>query len=218
MGSVGNNQIYSDVDSRTTPMSDEDKKQVSSDFGTSYFQTSNSFTINEILRNTDNDDNLLQNLREEYTFTKADKVYETIQAMDRNMQPLNDSIKVVRLADMDYITSVLQACGVDISVNAFGEMRYSDVVNSINDIKNNVIGATIYEKGYMSTTYNTSLSDSAFTGRPVKLEMDVPKGAKAMFSPTGEESELVVARNSGYTVNDIRLENGDIVLSVKVLR
>ena len=218
MGSVGNNQIYSDVDSRTTPISDNDKKQIAGDWDTRYFQSSNAFTINEILRGTGSDDELLQNLREEYTFTKADKVYETIQVMDRNMQPLNDSIKVVRLADMDYITSVLQACGVNIPVNAFDEMRYSDVVNSINDIKNNVIGATIYEKGYMSTTYNTSLSDSEFKDRPVRLEMDVPKGAKAMFSPTGEESELVVARNSGYTVNDIRLENGDIVLSVKVLK
>ena len=207
------------MDSRTTQMSEEDKRQVGGgDWENRYFQSSNAFDINEALRVVARDGGderaeLEKRLRRIKSDADVQETLKTIDAMDRNMKPLNKNIRVVRLADNEYLHAVLNACGVNTN-GIWGKLRDAD---TLANIKSKIVGAKIFEHGYMSTTYNLSLDDSAFRGRPVKLDMDVSKGTKAMFSPTNDESEMVLARKSGYTIKDVYTDkDGYLVLSVKV--
>ena len=72
----------------------------------------------------------------------------------------------------------------------------------------------------MSSTYNFSLDDSAFTGRRIALDFNVPQGTHGMFSPTGEESEFVFARNTKYEFTNVAWDNENrrLVLSVNIVR
>lgn len=202
------NDYYSDVDSRTTYMSDKDREQVggSSNWESRYFQSSNSFRLNRALREgaMEGDESVQDSLKA-YFGRNWEKQLKTVEAMDRNMRPLNKDINVVRLADEGYLASILKSFNIDNAIKERlidgagswgGSFRQSDVDELNRYLRNNDV--VITEPSYMSTTYNTSLSDSAFSRRMVKLELSVKAGRKAMFSPTGEESEMVLARNTSH--------------------
>jgi predicted RNA-binding protein associated with RNAse of E/G family len=53
------------------------------------------------------------------------------------------------------------------------------------------------------------LKDSAFKSRRVALDIEAPKGTMGMFSPTRQEAEFVLARNSGYHITNIRFDQKD---------
>lgn len=203
---------YSDVDSRTTPMSDRDKDIISTGVRR-YFQSSYSFQINSELRRAADEDNpnasIFNNL--------------TVQTMDKVMKPTNKDMDVVRLADGNYLTKVLKNAGItdsallgklDDAASGWGRFTQSDV-NIINDALQNTV---INENAFMSTTYNKSLSDSAFTRRKVKIAIKVNAGTKGVFSPTGKESEFVLDRKTGYAVHSVTLgDDGRLVFNAETI-
>ena len=121
MGSTGKSGtgVVSNVDTRHTPMSAEDVKQVSGDWSTGYFQTANAFDINHILRTVEeNGTSLKQELEDFYGGIRAANVQKTIDAMDRNMRPIDKDMKVVRMAGRNYADTLFKSLGVDSSVLA----------------------------------------------------------------------------------------------------
>ena len=207
---------YSYVDQRLTPMSDEDKKWLNgwgNQYG--YFQTSESWRINKAIRDSAQFGIPLQEAignyhpgwdldSDETRNAKIDKVMKTIRTMDKNMKPLDDDIKVVRMTTGKWLLSMLKSFGLatpDLDTVTPDMLHYivRKRMDKINDfLQNN--DATYYDQTFQSATYNLSLSDSAFSNRPVRIEYVGTKGTKAMFSPTGEESEIVFDRKSGLDI------------------
>ena len=183
---------YSDVDSRTTPMPEEDITQVTEGWAP-YFQSSNSFRINEVLRNMEDG----QSLEDAFT-GRNEKNLATVQAMDRNMLPLNKDIQVARMAAEEYLSNLMLGAGF-----TYSEMR--DAINGdqsvIDRMNAKLAGTKITEKQLMSTSYETNEFDWAFRNRPLKMNIDVKAGTHAMFNPTRSddtESEMVLARGTEH--------------------
>ena len=219
-----NSDDFSDVDSHTTKMSDEDRKIVDSNYNSNgYFQTWNAFEINEALRYAhDNNVSIEDGITK--TGDNVEKQMQTIDAMDRNMKPTNKDMNVIRLADSNYLNRVLSGAVQSGVLNQDVADRLEDFAkgfkgkisdSDLSALKSALVGGTIHENAYASCTYNLSLKDSAFTGRKIKLDMDVKAGTKGMFSPTGRESEFVLDRHSGYDVSDVYIgEDGRLVIKV----
>lgn len=96
-------QGISDVSKRYTYMTDEDAKILTNkSFG--YFQTGNSWDINECLRGEK---------------IMTEKRLETIEVLDKNMRPINKEMVVVRMADRDYTESL----GVDLTIDSIESIK-----------------------------------------------------------------------------------------------
>ena len=87
-------------------------------------------------------------------------------------------------------------------------------------------GATITERGYMSTTKDAEIAAEwgGFTGseKPIVLRLDVPASAHGrdleMFEVEGaEQGEVLLARGQRYHVSRIVGENGKIVIHAEIL-
>lgn len=216
MGSTGRSSGYSDVENRTTNISAEDIAQITKHgYATGYFQTWNAFDINQALRISANEGIPLEEAITRVEGNSWDTpelradTLKTIQTMDANMQRTNADMNVVRMADHNYLASIMTKTGVPEDVQTrlldaaggWAKFRESDV----QILRDHIVNNTIHENAFMSTTYNTTLSDSAFSGRSIKLDMNVTRGTKGMFSPTGRESEFVIDRHVGYDVSDITI-------------
>ena len=219
--------VYSNVDSHYTPMSDEDREIVAggSNWSTRYFQSSTSFEINDALRTIAETGESLPNALIDAGVWESDvaDVVETINTMDRNMRPIDKSMNVVRLVDDDYTDKVLGSLGVSNEVlREIGNIRWSGRFpdSAIKEISDKIIGARVTESGFMSSTYNLSLDDSAFGMRGVKLDFDVPKNTNGMFSPTSSESEFVFARGTKYEFTNVSFDPNDrrLILKVKIVK
>jgi len=225
-GTGNSEEIYSDVDTRTTPMSDEDIKQVSDDWSTAYFQTGNAFAINDALRK-----NAKDGISIEETLRKRGRDDEeiqgslkTIETMDRNMRPTNKEMKLLRLTDKSYIRDIFANANVSSKVaTAVDNIRISGNLGAnqeeyLKELNSKLSGLRIKEHGYMSCTYNLSLSDAVFMSRHIALDITAPQGTRGMFSPTGHESEFVGARGSTYDITGVRFDNKlhKLVLEVRM--
>ena len=120
------------------------------------------------------------------------KTQKVVDAMDRNMRPLNNDIDSVRWTDMDAIRSNL------------GMPRHATMQDIVNRLQNgDVVGR---KTDYTSSSWDPSQNAVAGqAGRFVKVEMHYKAGAMAQFSPTRKEGEMVGARDK-----DQRFANGRI--------
>lgn len=209
--------VYSEVDSRHTPITTEDYDTLTgggSGWGNGYFQTSNSFIINKAIRRSEKERlPLSMTLVQEYenygysaseAEQKKDKALKVVEAMDRSMKPLDKDIPVARFTTNKWLRTALQKMGVYdpawATVSTFSLHDFvRDKIDQINDVlsKNTV---TYYDQAFNSATYNLSFSDSAFLGRPVRIEYIGTKGTNVVFSPTDDESEVVFDRKAGLQI------------------
>lgn len=195
---------YSDVDNRKTPMSEEDARQVTEIMP--YFQSSNSFTINRILREMDDDATL------ESAFTGWwERNLKTVEAMDRNMLPLNKDIQVARMAADEFYENMMRGGGFserDIDRAKWGDQAVIDRMNA------KLAGTVVTEKQFLSTSWDTHKFDSAFIDRPLKVNFTAKAGTHAMFNPTkiewDNESEMVLARGGSYKFLKFYYEDGKL--------
>jgi len=199
---------YSDVDNRKTPMPEEDITQVTEGWAP-YFQSSNSFRINEVLRNMEDG----QSLEDAFT-GRHEKNLATVLAMDRNMLPLNKDIQVARMAAEEYLSNIMLGAGFtyrDVQAAIDGDQS---VINKMNA---KLAGTIIKEKQFMSTSHKTNEFDWAFRDRPLKMNINANAGTHAMFNPTrsdDNESEMVFARGTGHKLLKFYYEHD--LLQVKV--
>lgn len=108
---------------------------------------------------------------------------KVVDAMDRNMRPLNKDITTMRWTDMTAIRSNL------------GMSRNS----SMQDIVNRLRGGDItgIKSDFTSSSWDPKANALAGeAGRFVRVNMHYKKGAMAQFSPTRKEGEMVGARNT----------------------
>lgn len=147
-----------------------------------YYNTGDYYNINTELRD-------LANGNRSRLTPQTQKV---VDAMDRNMRPLNNDINTVRWTDMNAIRSNL------------GMPKNATMQDIVNRLQNgDVVGR---KSDYTSSSYDPSQNAVAGqAGRFVKVEMKYKAGAMAQFSPTRKEGEMVGARDK-----DQRFSNGRI--------
>ena len=217
MGSTGTkgDGVYSHVDTRTTPMSAEDIKQVSGDWSTGYFQTGTSFGINKSLRRVAEEGVSLDKALDDRFGRDVNEIKKTIEAMDRNMHPIDKDMKLVRLVDSNYTDKLFKSLGVSDEIRkAVNNMTLRGSLGAeqdkyLSELKEKLVGAHVQEPSYMSCSHDLQLKGSAFKSRRVALDIEAPKGTMGMFSPTRQEAEFVLARNSGYHITNIRFDQKD---------
>lgn len=148
-----------------------------------YFQTGYYSNVNSELRD-------LANNRRQSLTPQTQKV---VDAMDRNMRPLNGSMDTVRWTD----TRAL-ADNIGLPVNAsskqiINRLTQGDVVSTKSD--------------YTSSSWNPA--DNAVAGnagRYVKMDYHYAPGAKVAFSPTRKEGEVVGARDTAQRYSNARTQ------------
>ena len=147
-----------------------------------YYQTSDYANINGELRD------LGDGTRKALT----PKTQKVVDAMDRNMRPLNDKIDTVRWTDQTAIAANLGMKGAT-RQQIINRLAQSDAVKVKSD--------------YTSSSWDPKQNAVAGSaGRNVRLDMHYAKGAMVQFSPTRKEGEMVGARNVPQRYANARME------------
>ena len=148
-----------------------------------YYNTGDYYNINTELRD-------MANGRRSKLTPETQKV---VDAMDRNMRPLNGAIDTVRWTDEKTLASNLGL--------RRGASR-SDIINALSgqDI-------TRVKSDYTSSSWDPKKNAVAGSaGRYVLQNMHYAKGAMAEFSPTRKEGEMVSARNTAQRFSTPRVQ------------
>lgn len=149
-----------------------------------YYQTGYYANVNGELRD------LADNKRTSLT----PKTQKVVDAMDRNMRPLNDSINTTRWVDETGLAANLGIPGAS-RRQIISALSNQDITRVKND--------------YTSSSWDAKASGVAGqAGRYVRVDMHYAKGALAQFSPTKRESEMVGARNTPQRFSNARIERG----------
>ena len=157
-------------------MSKEDVDQMIAHKDGGYFGTGHSFHMNKDLR----DHKPLED------FNEDDQ--KTIETLDRNMKPCPENIQIFRTMG----TSVLGQLGMD----------KDGAINGNDTELQKAVGKVFSSGGFTSTSYD--MKENVFKGRPVKLNINAPKGTKLLFRPDGDEAEVLLARNTAMQVTGIK--------------
>lgn len=183
------NEMRHEMGQSRTQIGETDyKSMVGKTWGQGYFQTSNSFEINEMLR----DGVQISKM------PPADQ--ETIKTLDKHMKPSTQDIKLHRMADENF----LQNLGFD-----GWDLPSKSEAKSFE-------GKVFENKGYSSTSYDGG--KNVFNDRPIQLNINAPKGTKMLISPTGEEAEVLLARSSAMKITKSRINSqGKLEIDVEVL-
>ena len=186
----------SDTNTHTTYFSPADWSIVNGDptYGTRL--SPRSFTQQAIgYYNTGDYYNINTELRELASGKRRSLTPETqrvVDAMDRNMRPLNNDIEATRWTDTKAIASNLGMPGAS--------KRQIVAALQNNDI-------TRIKDDFTSSTWNKKKSSVAGkAGRDVKINMMYKKGSMAQFSPTKKEWEMVGARGKPQRYSNARIE------------
>lgn len=117
---------------------------------------------------------------------------KVVDAMDRNMRPLNAAVDSTRWTDMTAISACLGMPGAS-KQTIINRLKNGDVTNIKTD--------------YTSSSWDAKANAVAGNaGRYVKVNMHYAQGAKVAFSPTRLEGEMVGARNTQHRYSNARNE------------
>jgi len=120
------------------------------------------------------------------------KLRKAMEALDRNMKPLKESINLYRNVSPNYLKAI-----------GFNPKNPGATV-----------GTKVTEKAFMSTS--TDLSNNIFNNRNTVMKIQTPKGSYAYISKNTRESEIVLARNSSYTITKVARRKGGWEITVKM--
>lgn len=138
-----------------------------------YYNTGDYFNINTELRD-------LANGRISKLSPKTQKV---VDAMDRNMHPLNAPQDSVRWTDMKAIRD---------NLGMSSRASMNDIVRKLNG--GDIVGT---KRDYTSSSWDPAANAVAGSGgRVVQINYHYAKGAMVQYSPTRKEGEMVGARNT----------------------
>lgn len=149
-----------------------------------YFQTGDYANINGELRD-------LANGKISKLSPRTQKV---VDAMDRNMRPLNAPVDSVRWTDMTAIRDNL------------GMPRNASMQSIVSRLSGGDIVGT--KSDYTSSSWDAKANAVAGSaGRVVKVNYHYAKGAKVAFSPTRKEGEMVGARGTTQRFANARVQS-----------
>lgn len=186
----------SDTNTHTTYFTPADKAIVSNDVTdgyrisprtggrvpVGYYQTGDYANINGELRD-------LGTGRRQTLTPQTQKV---VDAMDRNMRPLNNAIDSTRWTDTRAIADNIGMPGAN-TQQIVRALSGGDITSTKHD--------------YTSSSWNPNQNTVAgVAGRNVRVDMHYAKGAKVQFSPTRKEGEMVGARNTTQRYSNARVE------------
>lgn len=147
-----------------------------------YYQTGDYANINGDLRD-------LANGRISKLPPQTQKV---VDAMDRNMRPLNQSMESTRWTDLNAISDNLGMRGAS-KQQIINRLKNGDIVGTKND--------------YTSSSWDDSANAVAGqAGRYVMVKMHYKQGAMVQFSPTRKEGEVVGARGKQQRFSNARAQ------------
>ena len=151
-----------------------------------YFGSANSFKINSMLRGDTGDTPIVD---------KDDA--KTIEALDRNMKPSTQDVRLHR----ELGTSFFEHFGV---ASPGWNMQAEDIKN----LREAAVGKVYENDGYTSTSFDKG--QNVFN-RPVKLNIKAPKGTPMLISPDRDwgdqisEAEVLLARGTAMKITGVRM-------------
>lgn len=152
-----------------------------------YYQTGDYYNVNTELRN-------VANGKQSKLSPQTQKV---VDAMDRNMRPLNKAQDSERWTDMAAISDNLGMPGAS-KKQIISALSQNDITRTKTD--------------YTSSSWDTSKNVMpGAAGRYVKVKMHYAQGALVQYSPTRKEGEMVGARNKPQRFSHAREERMRIV-------
>lgn len=206
------------VDHKVTPMPESDMAYIGRNATYRYFQNWKSFEINEALRKVADRNVSLESALDstDLPTSEVEGFKKTIEIMDRNMKPIDKSMKVMRFAGKEYLTSLMDKLDfydghMIARLMSDGSPYDPPFINDddVNILKEKLLGAKIMEASYMSSMYSLMGASQSIVERPIMFNLSLKKGTKGMFSPTGKESEFVLARDTTYEITDIKISKVD---------
>lgn len=115
-----------------------------------------------------------------------------VDAMDRNMRPLNNDMDTTRWTDLRALSDNLGMRGASERA-IINRLAGGDIISTKHD--------------YTSSSYNANANTVAGqAGRNVRLDYHYSKGAMGQFSPTRKEGEFVGARDVDQRYSNARVE------------
>lgn len=124
----------------------------------------------------------------------------TITELDNSMRTRKKDIIVNRKANEYFLKSL----GVDPS-------------SDIETVQKKLTGLSFTDKAYVSTSYSNR--HIPYVGEfIVKMEIDVPKHIKGMYSPRKEEDEFLIHRGATFKINKVIKNEEGILMKVIVIK
>lgn len=128
---------------------------------------------------------------------------------DEDIKEIDDCIKNFELKK-----PIIVYRASDTSLFGDSDLSYNELVG--------YVGKTVTDKAYMSTSTLKSLPGEQTVGGKVRYQIDIPSGkGKAAyvskFSENSQEREVLIARNTSYTVTKVSKDtDGFIVVNLKL--
>lgn len=165
------------------------------DEGAGFVMTSRSWNINAFLRGDPNFN------RASGWQMSEQEIRSTTARLDSGMKPLPKSIKTVRFVDEQFLSNM----GLSPRI---GNKTAGAVRGFIRE------GGTLTTPAF--TSVSTNVNQNVFTGRPVKLNVTVKKGAKAIVTNNALESEIILGRNQKWKFTGVRQSGKRLELDVTI--
>lgn len=147
---------------------------------TGYIATGNSFDINKVFRNRE------QNLLRELDLITSKTLDEVIKS---NKTPYN--IKGFRKVNLDWVSNFIKNADIP---------KTYDSIQDVSDALNSIIGHKYEELGYSSISVNPNMN--VFSNRRVQLDIEIPKGSNAYLTMNVQESELIMGRGTIFELKE----------------
>ena len=158
---------------------------------TGYVQTSFSFTINAWMRGEISP-----------SVDTTERIANTVVRMNQHMRPLPRDVQAVRFVDANFL-----------SMFGLPPRITSSTVDGLRDfISQGGDGFTTDA----FTSVSTDITRNVFTDRPIKLNVLLKKGAKAIITDNAAESEVVLKGNQKWTFTGARVQGGKLELGVTI--
>lgn len=164
-----------------------------------YFGTPKSWALNKSLREQAAEGN-----------PPLDVYRETVDALDRNMQPSSRDIKLIRKTDEN-------------TIRALGLSSYDSYTGAPQEELSKLVGKVFENSGYSSTSYD--MHQSCFSDRPITLAINAPKGTKMLIRPDRwnggivPEAEVLLARGTAMKITGVTVDGkgpyGDQIITIE---
>ncbi|MGP1434829.1 MAG: ADP-ribosyltransferase [Catonella sp.] len=155
----------------------------------------------------------------------SEEIYALIKYTGDNYRNINDSLRGLDIMtdDNKMITEKLKTALDRASLPNNMTLYRGTSIEALGEYKNldpkNLLGKTINEKGFMSTSMNNSVAEETFLEN-MHMTIEAPKGSKGLdISPISQypESETLFKSEQEIVITDAKVEDGVLKIIVKLL-